>query len=134
MFRSSLPQYTSPIFLYSRSPHFTIHVFPKKLMILPCPGFPLNFLPFPTDDVTVDASVFCFGGGSSSEKDSQAGSSFVTRREYVNIDSPVYINEMLVQTKVTLLVFYGLFLHNFPSSSHAPPIQENRRFKRSLFL
>lgn len=59
---------------------FAIYFFPKKLMILPCPAFPPAFLPFPSDDVAVDVSARCFWGGSSSEKDSQAGSSFVTRR------------------------------------------------------
>ena len=58
-----------------------LHFFPKKLIILPCPGFPPDFFPFPSDDNGVDTAVFCFcGGGSSSEKDSQAGSSLVTER------------------------------------------------------
>lgn len=53
------------------------HFLPKKDMILPCPALPAAFLPFP------DATGACnlgFGGGagSSSENDSQTGSSFVT--------------------------------------------------------
>ena len=56
-----------------------LYLFPKKLIILPCPGFPPDFFPFPTNDIGVDTAVFCFReGGSSSEKDSQAGSSLVT--------------------------------------------------------
>ena len=48
-------------------------------MILPWPGFPVAFLPLPIADDAVEAGVLSFcGGGSSSEKDSHAGSSFVT--------------------------------------------------------
>ena len=51
---------------------------PKKDMMLPCPGLPTAFLTLSVDDA-VDAAILAFcGGGSSSEKDSQAGSSFVT--------------------------------------------------------
>ena len=59
----------------------TDYFFPKNDIILPCPGFPPAFLPFAVDDdAAVDAGVLSLvGAGSSSEKDSQAGSSFVTR-------------------------------------------------------
>ena len=61
------------------------YFFPKKDIILPCPGFPPDFLPFAAiedTDAAVDAGVLSLvGAGSSSEKDSQAGSSFVTRYE-----------------------------------------------------
>ena len=50
-------------------------------MILPWPGFPPTFLPFAIDDAGVDAGVLSLVAGSSSENDSQAGSSFVTINE-----------------------------------------------------
>ena len=63
----------------------TSYFFPKKDIILPWPGFPPAFLPFAAiddDDAAVDAGVLSLvGAGSSSEKDFQAGSSFVTRYE-----------------------------------------------------
>lgn len=50
-------------------------------MMFPCPGFPPALLPFPVADDAVEAGVLSFcGGGSSSEKDSHAGCSFVTIR------------------------------------------------------
>ena len=53
--------------------------------MLPCPGFPAVFLPFAAiedADAAVDAGVLSLvRAGSSSEKDSQAGSSFVTRHK-----------------------------------------------------
>ena len=45
--------------------------------MLPCPGLPTTFLPL-TADGAMDIGVASLGGGSSSEKDSQAGSSLVT--------------------------------------------------------
>lgn len=55
------------------------YFFPKNDIILPCPDFPPAFLPFAVDD---NAGVLSLvGTGSSSENDSQAGSSFVTRCE-----------------------------------------------------
>jgi hypothetical protein len=56
------------------------HFLPKKVMMLPWPGLPAFFvpaLPLPFDD-WVDGNLAFFGGGSSSEKDSHAASSFVT--------------------------------------------------------
>jgi hypothetical protein len=49
---------------------------PKKAMIFPCPALAVDLLPF----ALKVAGAFALGGGgaSSSEKDSQAGSSFVT--------------------------------------------------------
>ena len=64
----------------SQSSNFAFHFFPKKLIILPCPDFPPLFLPFASDDAAVDVGILDFGGTSSSEKDSQAGSSTVTGR------------------------------------------------------
>ena len=60
------------------------HFLPKKDVILPCPAFAPCFFPLPLAvDGAIDAGVFGLVGsvGSSSEKDSQAGSSFVTRRK-----------------------------------------------------
>ena len=54
------------------------YFFPKNDIILPWPGFPPAFLPFAIDDAAVDAGVLSLEAGSSSEKDSHAGSSFVT--------------------------------------------------------
>ena len=54
---------------------------PKNDIIFPCPGFPPAFLPLLISDA-VDAGVFSLcRGGSSSENDSHAGSSFVTMDE-----------------------------------------------------
>ena len=54
--------------------------FPKKFMMLPCPGFPTGFFVFADEDgVGKGALSLLDGGGSSSEKDSHAGSSFVTK-------------------------------------------------------
>ena len=48
-------------------------------MMLPCPGFPVLFLPLAADDEGVDVAMRSLvGGGSSSENDSHAGSSLVT--------------------------------------------------------
>ena len=59
--------------------HHTHYFLPKKNIIFPCPGFPAAFFGLPADDAT-DDDGFGFGAatGSSSEKDSHAGSSFVT--------------------------------------------------------
>jgi len=58
----------------------SLYFFPKKLMIFPCPTLPPPFFPFPIlEAVEVGVLSFC-GGGSSSEKDSHAGSSLVTVR------------------------------------------------------
>lgn len=55
----------------------TYHFFPKKLMILPCPFLSGTFFPFEPE--ATDGLVFTGGAaGSSSENDSQAGSSIVT--------------------------------------------------------
>jgi hypothetical protein len=54
-----------------------VHFFPKNDMILPCPALAAGFFAF----VAVEEDcIFGFGGGagSSSEKDSHTGSSFVT--------------------------------------------------------
>ena len=59
-------------------PTTSSYFFPKKDMILPWPGLPPAFLPFAIDDAAVDAGVLSLEAGSSSEKDSHAGSSFVT--------------------------------------------------------
>lgn len=50
-------------------------------MIFPCPGFPPGFFDF-ADEGGVEKGALSLleGGGSSSEKDSHAGSSFVTER------------------------------------------------------
>ncbi len=62
-------------------PRSQCYFFPKKDMMFPCPGFPPAFLAFADEDA-VEAGVFsCCGGGSSSEKDSHVGSSFVTIRD-----------------------------------------------------
>lgn len=47
-------------------------------MRLPCPFFAVDFGPFVDVEEGVGVSVVTLGGGSSSEKDSHAGSSFVT--------------------------------------------------------
>ena len=47
-------------------------------MMLPWPGFPPAFLPLVIEDAGVDPGVLSLLAGSSSENDSQAGSSFVT--------------------------------------------------------
>lgn len=52
------------------------HFFAKKDMIFPCPFFGASF--FDLVDVETGAFAFGAGGGSSSEKDSQACSCFVT--------------------------------------------------------
>lgn len=51
-------------------------------MMFPCPGFPPAFFALLTDNDDAGVfPVFAGGVGSSSEKDSQAGSSFVTVEE-----------------------------------------------------
>jgi hypothetical protein len=52
------------------------HFFPKNDMIFPCPALAVDFLPLDIEG----AATLGFGaaGASSSEKDSQTGSSFVT--------------------------------------------------------
>jgi len=56
------------------------HFFPKNDMMFPCPALAVDFLPFAVEG----AATLGFGAGaSSSEKDSQTGSSFVTvSRQY----------------------------------------------------
>ena len=67
--------------VYNHNP-WSCYFFPKKDMILPCPGFTPAFLPLAIEDEAVDAGVFSLcGTGSSSEKDSHAGSSFVTAKQ-----------------------------------------------------
>ena len=52
----------------------------------PCPGIPPAFLAFPFDEDAVDAGVLSFrGAGSSSEKDSHTGASFVTAEGGVSV-------------------------------------------------
>ena len=77
-----LPSYA---FIIHSPLSLSLHFLPKKDMMFPCPGLPAAFLPFP---VAADAEAGgclalaeadgAVGGGSSSEKDSQAGSSLVT--------------------------------------------------------
>ena len=61
--------------------HYTSQYYflPKKDMMFPCPALVSIFL-FLADDGAVETGVLSRGKGSSSEKDSQANSSFVTMR------------------------------------------------------
>ena len=52
------------------------HFLPKKAMIFPCPALAVDFLLFALK--VAAAFALGSGGASSSEKDSQTGSSFVT--------------------------------------------------------
>jgi hypothetical protein len=56
------------------------HFFEKKDIILPFPGFPPPFFPTAAGAglLVLAIGLAFFGGGSSSENDSQAASSFVT--------------------------------------------------------
>lgn len=83
-----------PYFIVHRNATRVVHFFPKKFMMLPCPAFgpappPPPFLPpLPDEAVAVDDVGSCtllvgWGGGSSSEKDSQVGSSRVTIAKFL---------------------------------------------------
>jgi hypothetical protein len=58
-------------------PSSILQAFLKKLAILPCPFFAAGFA-FVLPDCLVGAGLSFLGSGSSSEKDSQIASSFVT--------------------------------------------------------
>jgi hypothetical protein len=101
------------------------HFFPKKLIMLPCPFFSAFFA-----FAVVEAWNFGFGGGatgSSSEKDSQAASSFVTwlplaltgawkRERGKEVDEE--------HTQIPLRILDGLLLHYPPLPP--PPSTTNR--------
>lgn len=84
--------------------------------MFPWPGL---LAPFFVVDFALDAAgaIFGFlGGGSSSEKDSQAASSRVT---VADISVLIPSDGGRVRTKIPFLVFDRLFLHNPPPASPA---------------
>lgn len=69
-----LTPHTTPVLQHT-------YFFPKKDMMFPCSAFPpADFLPLEAGVGSVEAGNLAFGAGSSSEKDSQTGSSLVTER------------------------------------------------------